>query len=81
MLQVARFLFKSIMNLQKGVKLAPSVEYLSELAKGKLAVDFKEESLNCPYFVQEILKYFACSSVRSMALKLSQGVKEGLSEK
>ena len=51
LLQVARFLFKSIGMLQKGKKLAPSAEYLQELAKGELKIEVTEEKLNCPFFV------------------------------
>ena len=81
MLQVARFLFKSLAKLQKGGKLAPSVEYLTALTKGSLTIDVDVDHLGCPFFVNRILKNFACVSVKNMALKLSQGVKEGLSEK
>ena len=81
MLQVARFLFKSLVSLQKGKPLAPSVQYLDNLKKGSLSIEIKSESLKCPYFVHQILTNFACVSVKNMGLKLSQGIKEGLSEK
>jgi acyl-CoA oxidase len=81
MLQVARFLFKSVVALQKGAKLPPSAEYLQQLSKGKVAVEVKEELLNCPFFVNQLLKTYSCIQVKNMALKLSQGIKEGMSEK
>ena len=82
MLQVARFLAKALTNLQKGKPLAPSVQYLENLKKPSLAIDLKDEkSLSCPFFVNNILKNFACVSVKNMAIKLAQGVKEGLTEK
>lgn len=46
-----------------------------------MKVDFSEERLGCPAFVNQIIKYYACVSVKQMAVKLSQGIKEGLSEK
>jgi hypothetical protein len=79
MLQVARFLFKALMRLQKGRKLAPSVQYLEELTKGDLSIKVDEARLNCPYFVNSILRNFSCVAVKNMALKLSKGMKEGLS--
>lgn len=81
MLQVARFLFKSLVTLQKGGKLAPSAQYLQEMAKGNLSVDLKEESLNCPYFVNSLIKKYTCVTVKNMGLKLVEGIKQGLSEK
>ena len=81
MLQVARFLLKAVMRLQKGAKVSPSVEYLSELAKGKLDLVIKESDLNCPYFVNSIIRNFACVSVKNMVVKLNKGIMEGLSEK
>lgn len=81
MLQVSRFLFKSLVALQKGKKLAQSAEYLKELSNGNLALDVTEESLNCPFFVNKVLKHFSCISTKNMGLKLSQGIKDGLSEK
>lgn len=39
MLQVARFLFKSAISIQKGSKLAPSVEYLQNLTKESLILE------------------------------------------
>lgn len=81
MLQVARFLFKALMRLQKGRKLAPSVQYLEELAKGDLSIKVDERSLDCPFFVNAILRNFACVAVKNMALKLAKGMKQGLSEK
>jgi len=82
MLQVARFLFKSLITLQKGKPLAPSAQYLENIKKGNLSIETKsEDSLKCPHFVHQILTNFACVSVKNMGLKLSQGIKEGLTEK
>ncbi len=81
LLQIARFLFKSLVGLQKGSKLSPSIEYLQELAKGKLSVEVKEECFSCPFFVSSILKKYACIMIKNMGLKLSQGIKSGMSEK
>jgi hypothetical protein len=67
--------------MQKGKKLALSVEYLQELTNGKLSVEVREENLNCPFFVNHILKLFACVSAKNLSLKVSQGIKEGMSEK
>ena len=55
------------MNLQKGKKLAPSVQYLSELAKGKLTIEVQEDNLNCPHFVSSLIRNYACVSVKIMA--------------
>jgi hypothetical protein len=81
MLQVARFLFKSVVSLQKGSKLAPSVNYLQNLSKESLSLEVKEEKVKCPFFVNSILRNYACASVKKMALKLSEGLKKGMSEK
>ena len=75
MLQVARFLFKSLINLQKGKKLEPSVQYISELAKGQLNLTVEEKNLDCPHFVNTILRNFSCVAIKNMALKLNKGVK------
>jgi hypothetical protein len=42
MLQVARFLFKSLTTLQKGKPLAPSAQYLENLKKGNLSLEIKD---------------------------------------
>lgn len=42
MLQVARFLFKNLVNLQKGKALPPSIQYLEDLKKGDLTIDLKD---------------------------------------
>ena len=71
MLQVARFLFKSLNSLQKGKPLDLSIKYLEKLKKGNLSIEVKtEDSLNCPYFVHQILTNFACVSVKNMGLKI-----------
>lgn len=81
MLQVARFLIKNITNLQKGKKLAPSVDYLQALGQGSLKIDFNEERLGCPHYVSSILRAFACLAIKKMAAKLAEGAKQGFSQK
>ena len=81
MLQVARFLTKSLTDMAKGKSLAPSVQYLQELKKENLTLIVTQDNVGCPHFINNILRNLACVAVKNMTLKLEEGVKNGLTQK
>ena len=67
MLQVGRFLLKSLSNLQKGKPLPESVLYFNELAKGVFSVEVGE-SLS-PQLVERILVMHSLGKVKAVVEK------------
>jgi hypothetical protein len=75
MLQVARFLIKSLANLQKGKKLPESIKYLEHLKKGTTTATITDiKSLQCPYTIQKILVLHSCGKTQAAGQKIAQGL-------
>ena len=82
MLQVARFLLKSLTALLKGKNIEESVSYLKLLTEGNLSVEIRDPNqLNCPFLIRKILSMQACAKVKEMGEKIQKGVSQKLSQK
>lgn len=69
MIQVGRFLLKSLSQLQKGKPLAESAKYIQKITGGDFGVEVKEGSLDCPFFIQKILRMHSCGKLAAFSQK------------
>lgn len=69
MLQVGRFLMKSLGQLQKGKPMAESAKYIEKITEGNFAVQLKEGSLDCPFFIQKVLRMHSCGKLAAFSQK------------
>lgn len=82
LLQVGRFLLKSLDQVQKGKPVAESATYFADVLKNNNSVDVKsEESLNCPYFMHSIFKSHSCGKLKALAEKFGKLIGQNFTQK
>jgi hypothetical protein len=76
MLQVARFLIKSLNQLQKGKKLPESVSYLAKLIhiEEHPEVEISKNNIRAPSTIQSIMINHSCLKAKGAAEKMMLGV-------